>query len=296
MALSDPRAIFGVHSVTPYNRSTGEFYGTIKVLQSSSLSLSGELINLTGGSSKYPWAVEDGLITSELSLSFSQYDDFLYELFMGKAATSNSAESGGSVTTLTDKYGTVVNATTGIASVGVKSGSEADLKFGRFVVKVVSATTVDVYAASDADFARGTDLVFVNDLLKITSSPLTIPDTGAAVEIPNTGLELIGGSGTVNLETAGAVGDTATFESRPINTGSMDITIGASTDSFPEWGAILLAQKRSGELVEIDVFRAKLAGMPIGLNANEFSTVEATAQCFYDSTRNGVFSMRAVNV
>lgn len=294
MALSNPRAIFGVHSFTPYNVTTGEFYGTVKVLQSSTLALSGELISLTGGSSKYPWAVEDGLITSELNLAFSQYDDFLFELMMGKAPTSNAAEATGSVTTLTDKSGTVVNATTGIASVGVKSGSSADLKFSKYIVKVVSGTTVDVYAASDADFARGTDKSFENDLLKITASPLTI-SSGAAVEIPGYGLELTGGSGAIDLESAGAIGDTATFEVRPPNSKSMDVTIGATTDVFPEWGAIVMAQKRgNSEMFEIDLFRCKAIGLPIGFTANEFSSAEVTAQAFYDSTRNGVMSLRHV--
>ena len=68
MALSNPRIVFGVHSVSPYSRTTGEFYGILKVLGGSSLSLSGELLKLNGGSRKYPWAVEDGLITAEMTL------------------------------------------------------------------------------------------------------------------------------------------------------------------------------------------------------------------------------------
>lgn len=295
MALSNPRGVFGVHSFSPYNRTNGEFYGTVKVLDSSSLTLSGETIDLMGGSNQYPWAVESGVITSELSLSFSQYEDFLFEIFLGKAPTSNSAEASGSVTTLTDKSGTVVNATTGIASVDLKSGSSADLKFGKYVVKVVSATTVDVYLSSDADITRGTDGEYQNDLLKITASPLTIPDTGATVTIPNFGLELTGGSGTINLETAGAVGDTATFSVRPPNSTSMDVTIGGSSDVTPEFGAILMAESRgTGELFEVDLFRVKGVGMPIGFTKKEWSVAEVTAKAFYDSTRNGVFSIRYV--
>ena len=60
MALSAPRAFFGIHSITPYSRSDGTFYGTLKVLENSSLSLSGETIDLVGGSSKFPWGSEDG--------------------------------------------------------------------------------------------------------------------------------------------------------------------------------------------------------------------------------------------
>jgi len=290
MALSNPRSIFGVHSVTPYNVSTGEFYGTMKVLQSSSLSLSGELLSLNGGSSKYPWAVEDGLITSELSLSFSQYDDFLFELMLGKAPTANAAEASGSVVALSNKTGTLV-AATGLASVGIKSGSEADLKFSKYVVKAVDATTVDVYAGSDVDFQRGTDGVFTNDLLKITATPLTIA-TDTAVTIPDHGLELTGGSGTIAM----VADETATFSVRPPNTSSMDVVIGGAGDVFPEWGAIVMAQKRgTGEMFEIDLYRVKAVGLPIGFTTNEWSNAEITAQAFYDSTRNGVMSIRHIN-
>jgi len=291
MALSQPRGVFGVHSFTPYNVTTGEFYGTVKVLQSSSLNLSGELINLNGGSSKYPWAVEDGLITAELSLSFSQYDDFLIELMMGKAPTANAAEATGSVTAITNKYGTsAVDASTGIASIGVTSGDSADLKFAKYVVKVASATTVDVFASSDIDFARGTDAAYDSDLLLIESG-VTISGTSGTTALADWGLEFTGGSGTVSMTT----GDTATFEVRPPNSKSMDVVIGASTDNYPEFGAIIMAQARgNGELFEVDCYRLKAAGLPVGFATNEWSNAEVTCTAFYDSVRNGVFSMRHV--
>jgi len=291
MALSNPRTIFGVHSFTPYNVTTGEFYGTVKVLDSSSLALAGELISLTGGSSKYPWAIEDGLITAELSLAFSQYEDFLIEIMLGKAPTANAAEATGSVTTIANKFGTsTVSATVGIASIGVTAADEGDLKFGKYVVKVASATTVDVYLASDIDITRGTDGVYVNDLLLVESG-ITIADTSATVAMADYGLEFTSGSGTIAM----TVGDTAVFSVRPPNTKSMDVIIGGTSDSFPEFGAILLAQKRgTSEMFEIDLFRAKAVGLPIGFTKNEWSTAEVTAEAFYDSTRDGVFSMRHV--
>lgn len=291
MALSDPRAIFGVHSFSPYNRSTGEFYGEARVLASSSLSLSGELIKLNGGSNRYPWAIEDGLITAELALTVRELPDFFFELFLGKAPTANSAEANGSVTTLTNVNGTsVVNASTGIASVGVKSGSEADVKFAKYIVKAVSSTTVDVYASSDADFARGTDDEFEDDLLKITASPLTIT-TSTAVEVPGHGVELTGGSGTIGFTSD----DTAEFYARPQNTKSMDVDIGATTDVFPEFGAIVVAQKRGNqELFEIELFRCKAIGLPLGFEEKAWGESEVTAEAFYDSAKNKVFSVRHV--
>lgn len=292
MALSSPRIVFGVHSFTPYKRTTGEFYGTLKVLKGSSLSLAGEQVELFGGSAKYPWAVEDGTINSEMSLKPAEYPDFLFELFLGKAPTANSAEATGNVSTLTNKKGTSLqSATTGIASVSALAGSEADLKLGKFIVKAASSTTVDVYLSSDIDLNRGTDGSYQNDLLKITASPLTIT-ASADTNIPNFGLKLTGGSGVIGMTT----GDTAEFSVRPINSKSMTVRIGGTTDEFPEFGAIVMAQKRGNqEMFEIDCFRCKGIGMPLNFEMGAFSEAEIKLKVFYDAEKNGVFDLRHVS-
>lgn len=291
MALSDPRAIFGVHSVSPYNRTTGEFYGILKVLGGSSISLSGETINLMGGSSKYPWASEDGPIEAEMSLKVKEYPDFLFELFLGKAPTANAAEASGNASAITNKKGTsVMNATTGVTSV-LTVGTAADLKFGKYLLKYASATTLDVYFSSDADIARGTNGTYQSDLLKVTATPLTIT-SGAPTVIPNFGLSLNGGSGAIAFTS----GDTAQFEVRPANTKSMTVTVGASADSlFPEFGAIIMSQKRGNqELFEIDALRCKGIGLPMGFEENAWSEAEIKAKLLYDSTADAVFKVRAV--
>ena len=291
MALSNNRLIFGVHSVTPYNITTGEGYGLIRVLDSSSVAVNSELISLTGGSQRFPFGVENGVSSAEISLNMSQYDNFLFEIAYGAKPTKNAAQAGGSCSTLTNKSGSLVDATTGIASVSVEAGEEDELKFSKFVVKAVTSTTVDVYASSDIDFARGTDGSFENDLLKITSTPLTIADTGATVSLAGYGVEFTSGSGTVDL----TVGDTATFETQPINSESSIVTIGGTSDVIPEIGLICYSQARgNGELVELDIFRVKLSGLPFGFNKYEWSTAEISGQAFYDSNRNGVMSMRHV--
>ena len=193
MALSNIRSIYGIHSFTPYDRTTNLPFGTVKLLGESSLTLSGEVNSLRGGSSKFPFDVQDGDISAELTFKPKTYPNFLFEVFLGKAPITNSAESLGSVDTITNKNGTSVVATTGIASVGVLSGSEADLKFTKYIVKVITATTVDVFALSDIDFAKGVDKVFEDDTLKITATPLTIT-TSTPVTIPDFGLELTGDS------------------------------------------------------------------------------------------------------
>lgn len=290
MSLSDPRVIFGVHSVTPYSRTSGLPYGIVRVLKDSSVSLQGELIELTGGSNKYPWAVEDGKVTSEMSLKFSEYPSFVFELFLGKAPTDNAAETTGNVSTLTNKKGTSTVASTGIATATALSGSEANLKFGKYVVVVTTSTTVNIYGSTDIDLTRGTDVEFQNDALKLLASNVTITSS-TATDIASLGITLTGGAGTIGMTT----GDTATFEVRPINTGSTTVRIGASTDTTPEFGCIIMAQKRgNGELFEIDAFRCKATGLPIGFAEKAFGEVEAKAKLLFDSVKNGVFDLRHV--
>jgi len=290
MGLSDPRIVYGVHSFSPYSRSTGLPFGVAKVLAGSTFTIAGELVEQFGGSNKFAWAVEEGNVNADIALSVKQIEDWMFELFLGKAPTASGAAANGTVSALVDKNGTLVDAT-GIASVAAKAGSEGDLKFTKYVVVAVSATTVDVYALSDVDFQRGADTVFEDDLLKITAAPLTIV-TATPVTIPGYGLELTGGAGTIGMDTD----DTAEFEVIPQSDKSMEVTIGASGDTFPVFGAIMVAQQRgNGEMFEIDAFRCKGSGLPLGLAEKAFGEAEIAVKAFYDSAKNGIAKVRWVD-
>lgn len=291
MTLKNPRIIFGVHSLTPYRRDNGLPYGTIRVLGGSTFALNGELASLNGGSSKFPWAVEETTIGAELAIKPKEYPDFLMELFLGKAPTANAAEANGSVTAIVNKKGTSVVAATGVASVTPLAASESDMKFTKYIIVAVSATTFDVYAISNVDFARGTIKKFENDALKITASPLTLVQS-SAVTVPGFGIEVTGGGGTIALVTD----DTGTFEVRPPNSESIDVVIGGTADVFPEFGAIAVAQKRgNGEMLELDIFRLKAVGLPFNMEEKAFSEAEITAQAFYDAEEDGVFGTRHIS-
>jgi hypothetical protein len=256
----------------------------------STISLAGELIQLTGGSSPYSWDAQDGNITAEMSFKPKELPAFLIQLLLGKTPTEISADPG-NVTALTNVQGTSAqDASTGIASVGVKSGSEADVKFGSYVVEVASGTTVDVYGQTNVDFFRGVDKTYENDLLKITDSPLTIT-TGAAVEVPGFGVELTGGSGTIGMTTD----DTASFEANPPSNVQMDVVIGEQGICVPEFGALVVSQKKStGEMWLFDCYRVKTLGFPFGLEEKAFNEAEVTATLLYDSAKNGVMKARYI--
>jgi len=285
MVLSVPQCLYGVHSVTAYNPDTRLPFGTAKVVGSVSFANAGEIIDLVGGSNPYPFKKEVGLIDASGTFVFREYPDWAFEAFLGKAATINAAETGGSVDTIANRKGTSAVASTGLLSIGVKSGSETDVKSTRYVVVVASATTVDVFAMSDVDFAVGTDLTYQNDALKITASALTIA-TDTVVEIPNTGLELTGGSGTIAMTTD----DTASFISRAINDGSTEVIIGSTTQAFIDVGLVFHGQRqKDGTVFSVDIFRGLGVGMPFNFTEKAFADVEIAWGAQFDSTRNGVF-------
>jgi len=289
MALSEPRAFFGIHSVSPYNRTTGEFHGELRVLENSSLSLAGELIDLVGGSNKFPWASEDGAITAELSLAFSEYPDFVFELFLGRAPTANAAEATGSISDFANVKGsTIKDSSNGIDAIEVTTGDSADLKFGKYIIKALTSDTFDVFLSSDADIGRGTNGEFLSDDLKIIAGA----DISTADVVDATYGLTFSKVGTPAFTT----GDTAEFYVRPNNSGSIDVRIGSTANqSFPEFGAILMGQKRGNEeLVEIELFRAKAVGMPLNFARNAFSQSEVTIKALYDSAKDGVFDLRFV--
>lgn len=289
MALSAPLTIYGVHSVTMYDRATWEPFGIMKVIGSLNLNMTGSMNDLYGGSSRYAWESEPGTISAEMTMSVKEWHPMGFEKWLGATVTENAAEAAGSVTTLTNRKGTsVVVATTGIASVGLKSGSSADLKDGLYVVKVTGAAAVDVYAMTDMDFDEGTDLSFINDDLKITTAPLTITTSGGKTEIPSLGVEFTGGSGTIGMTT----GDTASFEIRKINVGSVEVDFGQANVSFPAFGMKIASQKKgSGSTLRTQLFNCKGIGFPLPMSEMEWASADVTIRAFRDSTLDKVGRM-----
>jgi len=268
MALSKPRTIFGVHSVTPYSRTTKIPYGEAQVLQGSTFAMEGNTISLLGGSNKFSWQIEDGDIDATLSFTVSEYPNWLFELFGGKAPTQGTAETSGNISAVVDYSGTSVVAATGIASVtAIPSTGAANLKFGKYTIEATAADAFKVYASSDADFGRGTDGSFLDDSLAIFSQ------TGA---------------------TTGSTYDMI-FEVRPINTFNRSVRIGGIADTFPEFGCLIYAQKSgSGALFEIDAFKMKAIGMNLGADRKAFGQSEYSAKASYDQTLNGICDIREV--
>jgi len=291
MALAEPRIIYGVHSISPYARATGLPYGILKVLGSANLALTSDLEKLYGGSNKYAYAAENKIVSASLSAKVKADPGFLFSLFLGAAVTDTGVDAAGTCSTLTNVFGTSCkSATIGISAISVKAAQKANLKFGKYVLKVLTSTTVGLFMLSDIDITRGTDGVYTDDTLLITLAIATITAAGT-IAMDAFGLELTGGSGSIGM----TVGDTATFAVLPPSTKSSSIIVGASTDTFPAFGALLLSQKRAtGEMFEIDAHNCVGGGLPMSLEENAFSQPELKMECLYDSALDRVFTIRHI--
>lgn len=291
MSLSTDFIAYGIHSLVPYQRADKLPYGIFKILGGGTISLSAEYEDLFGGTNKYAWASEAKTISAEFSATVKSMPDFLFEIFLGATVNTTAASATGTVDQFQNESGvSMVDASTGIATATVKSGSDADLKTATYVVKYVSATTVDVYAMTDVEFDQGTDISFLDDALKITASPLTIT-ASTAVEIPDTGVELTGGSGTIAI----VAGASASFRVTSGHAGISEIIIGKQSASFPEHGQLAVAAKRSnGDMLEIDMHKCVGAGFPIALEETTFSIPELTIKLLFDSQLNRIATFRKI--
>ena len=292
MSFGYNRINFGIHSICPFRISDALPYGILKVIGGGTLTMSSEVEELFGGSSKFAWAVEAKTISAEWKATVKTMPDFLFELFLGANTATTAASATGTVSALANVNGTtMMSATIGAASVGLKSGATAKLKDGVVILKAVSATTFDAYYLTDIEFKKdsGSALTYLDEALKITSAPLTLVDA-TAVEIPNTGIEVTGGSGIIAL----VAGNTARFHVNSAHAGLSTIDIGASATVFPEHRQLCLGQKRAnGDVFELELYRVIGSGMPIPFEEKTFSIPELSMKLVLDTAEDKVATIRA---
>lgn len=276
---------FGVKALIFYNRTTLKPVGAFRVISSVEFAREIEKLPLTGGHHNGPWAVEAGEPTNSLTATLMQFPDFAFtELDNATKTTTTGEDSTGHVGTITNKNGTsVVNATTGIASVALISGSSAILPVGKIVVVAASATTVDVYLLGDV--ASGG--LPVTDELTLLASGITIADSAATVDLTAYGIRITSGSGTVALTT----GHSAYFTVRPANSKTVQITMPDSS-AIKTLGCVLVYPKNSNNHQRIvDFPKVAVAGTPFAANTREFAEFELTATPLYDEDESALFTI-----
>lgn len=290
MGLGQPRILYGVHSISPYARSNGMPYGILKVIGSANIALTADLEQLYAGSNKYSWAAESKTVATDLTAKVKALPGFLFSLLLGASVTDAGADTAGTVSVPANFFGTSLISAVGIATIAVKPSMKANLKFGKYMLKVLTATTVGVYLLSDIDSTRGTDVTYLDDTLRLDLATVTIVAV-TGTDIDSLGLTLTGGAGPIAM----TVGDTASFEVLPPSTNSSQIVVGGSTDMFPNFGALMLSQKRAtGEMFEITAHNAIGGGLPLSMEEQAFSQPELKMSCLYDATLDRVLTIRHI--
>lgn len=278
--MRSPKVLrFGIKAVAPYNRETRVPYGVSEVVASGGLELAGEMVSLHGGGNRYSYDAAHGFIEPKMSITTKEFPSWLYTLMLGAAPETTDVKDSGIVRNIMNRKGTSLQSDDAIT--GVTVTTNANLKFGRYTVVATSATTIDIYAATDVDAGEGAKASFLalfDDQLKITKSSLDLQD-GKNLEIATLG---------VTLEVAASVsgvtqGDSFTFDIVPKADYFREVTIGKNTDGFPVFGMYAISENIKGSaLCLIDCFKCKANGLPMAFNEKSWGESELSIMPLID--------------
>ncbi|MFA6582668.1 MAG: hypothetical protein WCS77_00070 [Elusimicrobiaceae bacterium] len=280
MAIEKVKDFYGAKFLIPYSRTTGLPFGVFRVLQEINFERKVDFKDLTGGDAQGAWDTELGQPENSLSVKLKEYPNFVFSLFEGNTPTENAAEAAGYIGTPTNKVGTsVIKATTGIASIAVKSAKIANLPAGRLLLKATAANKIRIYLLG---LPKG-DAAFQNIGGEIASAEITIPSSSGTVDVDDLGLTITAGSGTV----AFTADDTAYVDVRPVNSGSMSVDVGGVTATMSEFGAmVVFPQKSDGAIFYIDIFRVKAFGVPWSAKMREWSEWTLNGKVLVDTANS----------
>lgn len=283
--LSNPKGIYGVHSVVFYDRKTGLPITCARVIKDFNMEFKGEIEDLMGGSNLYAWDGEIKSLSSEVSFNAAEYSPVLMQQLLGGTLSTFTTESSGAISTLTDiGDGNLSDSISVIAT----SGEISDIKTGKYIIAATATNKVKVYATLDADFKQGNDANYLDDSLAVTEE-LTIT-AEEATKITGFGISIVGKT-TVNM----SPGDTAEFYARKVNTGGFELLFGEATTSFSEFGLIACSPRMAdGTITYIELYKCKGAGMPISFKEKAWSEFSCTLKAYYDSEKGAVGRFRRI--
>lgn len=202
---------FGFHQCSFHDIANPAYSARAKIVDSLEIDLKPELVKNEGGSSPVPFSVAPGRTSGEITATFKGITKELVRFFTPWSSSSETedtdGESAGSITTATNLSGTsVIDASTGIATIALDGSNVSSLAPGKYKVVATSATTVDIYV----DYDGTGKVTYQDNALKVNSSAITI---AASTGTDTLGLTLTGGSGTIGMTT----GDIAVFEVLPVS-------------------------------------------------------------------------------
>ena len=290
MAREGKKITFGVKAIAPYYRSgpnRGKVYGMAEVVGSGGLDLTGEVLALQGGASRYAWEIAHGFTEAQMTINFKERPTFLYEVALGVTPTIKSA-SDGLIENIANVQGTGLFDATGKLIRSVDISDKGNLKFGKYVVQYnAGGPSVDVFANGNIDAGLGNvPLELFDDFLKINEMPFAVAQ-GQDIVIPQLGVTLDVATTAEGFDATSAEdGDSFAFELIPPSVAYRDTVIGRAQDKFPDFGLYMFGEK-GGELsaLFIDVFKCKMNGLPHVLTEKAYTESEVTIMAARDGDR-----------
>ena len=283
--------IFGVSTIALYSRATGLPVTLMEIIGGCEFPFTAEYTDLQGGSQMYPFDSEISGIKSDVSITAREYSAKTLEKFLGAVSTEREAELNGAVDEIANVKGSsIIAPTTGIASVSVIPTTGAvNLKSGRYVIKAVDTDTIDIYATQNIDNTRGVVVVPDENCRVVKNLDISLATTDVAA----LGIRITKGSGTLAFVTD----DTAEFWVRKPNESSYDVEFGQMSPSFDEYGLLCFGQKASdGSVNAMQIYRAKLGGMPVSFKEKGWSEWSGTIKPIYDPVRGAVGRFRRIQM
>ena len=236
------------------------------------------------GSNLFLWDSAVSSFKPSVAIAARQISSSIIDMLVDGTTTTVTADSTGDVTDEANQYGTsIINATTGIATITLKSGDEGDAKEGWYMIKCpTNGATVNVYAMSSANFSRGTAASFSDDAGLITASPITITTGGATTDLADYGIRFTGGSGAIAM----VAGDSAIFFVQKPHGGAYSTIIGAQPMEFSEYGCNIVSEANGGVMYDLLLYRVKAAGMGFPFKEKNYSDYNVNMSVMYDSVKN----------
>lgn len=282
MTTENVNPLFGAKALIAYNRKTFKPLGIFRAITTMEYTREQEQVLLEAGHHNGPFAAEPGAVANAIVANVMEFPNFAYTaLDNATQADITGEDATGFVGTIANKSGvSVADATTGIASVSIISGSEDLVPLAKAIVVVGTsvADEVDVFMIGDTV----TGEIPVTDELTLLAAGVVVPGTGGTVDIPAFGLTLTGGSGTV----AFVEDDTAFFESRPANSKTTKITMADNSD-IKLVGMLFVWPRTSEGLQTIADFpKVAISGSPFSGATRAFAEMELSATPLIDVDSN----------
>lgn len=259
---------FGVHQVSLKGIVNGEtVIANATYVDSAEPSLESENIKLETGSYRFPVHSVRGRTSGTLALNLRSFDSNLFKLLAPQTATSHSyAEN---IATGAIEVISGLDATAGVASIAVDTGADADLRYGTYWAKFVTATTFDLYLSNNLT------LDFTDESGKVASG-VVLPSAGTVVF---QGIEFTGGTAV-----AATVGDIVAFNVIPPHAKYMKQHFGGAGEDTPEIEVRVFGEKIDNEIQCTTFYRCKSNGNVVPKNtAMEYATMEVTLDIMQDT-------------